>query len=155
MKRSHENPTRRRAVPTAAAALLALALALVVVWLPIRADAVSCGKHVYETTPSYESNRTAYMFSSGEWLTVEAAWGNYQTVGTTGSCQDVNHRNLNEFSWARAMYYSSTYSRWVHGEAEWVGGLQNVWIITITFLPNGTPYRPATAFTSVSIEVAT
>jgi hypothetical protein len=67
----------------------------------------------------------------------------------------VNHLNKNQSSLARAMYYSSVLSRWVHGEREWVHAPQNSWRVTIINLPNGTLYRPGTYETSTHIEVAT
>jgi hypothetical protein len=132
-----------------------LALSLVVLWLPTRADALSCGKHVIEWTPSVKTPRTAYIFATGEWVEVYAAWGQQNTVATWGGCQDVNHRNLNRDTAARAMYWSSTYSLWAHGAIGWVTGTQNQWYETITNLPDGTPYRPGTFRVSTQIEVAT
>lgn len=150
--RLRSSVSRKNIVSLLVAAALVAASA---VWAA-PASGVTCGKYVHETTPSSKSNLTAYYFSLGKWVTVSAAWGQVDSVGTTGSCQDVNHRNNNKYSWARAAYYSTTYSRWAHGSAGWVtGGFVGTWIVTITNLPNGTSYRPGTDKTSTDITVAT
>lgn len=141
---------------TVFAVLVAMAIVAGSVAWSSPASGVTCGKYVHQTTPASKSNFNAYWFSTQTWQSVSAAWGQVDTVGTAGGCQDVNHRNNNKFSWARAAYYSNTHSRWAHGSVGWVtGGQIGVWVVTISNLPNGTQYRPGTDKTSTNITNAT
>ena len=141
---------------TYAAALLAAVLLFSVLSVATAppADAGCAKSHTY-TSGSTLTERLAYDFDTGRWMRVRASWGPEGTVSVLGPCRDVNVANINRSTYSRAMYYSSNYSRWAHGDRHWEWGPQGQYVVVITNLPNGTRYRAGAWSTSTRQTVKT
>jgi len=138
---------------TIGSALLAAAL-LFSVWSvadPPEADA-ACGSHNGHVTDPRSLFR-AWNVKLRRMQSVKASWGDDALVSRSGTCRDVNVKNVNRSNPARAYYWSWSLRRWVHGSRGWVWGRKGRYVVVISDIADGALFR-AGAPTANTVQIA-